>query len=193
MPPWRELGQPARTIGTAISGAVSAAQATDLADFEAATTALAELPTEQTGLVLGALVRLLLEDQHIDGIDEAGIRQLLARCYQAAIGWLPPASVAIEPLVAVLSSALGIHEPGVTYQEIAGPAATNGDRVDDEWRDPELGEAAPVRGRAPTGAEYAWHSPLLIADLLSTGHRPLGRYLDLAFGEIARAENMEMP
>ena len=52
---WRDQPGPARTIGVAVSGAVDAALYRDPTRFEATTTALAALPAEQTGLVLGAL------------------------------------------------------------------------------------------------------------------------------------------
>jgi hypothetical protein len=123
----------------------------------------------------------------------------------------------VTTLVAVLSSALGIHEPGVTYEDVMGPPVASGD----DWvGDPTgghvvggAGEARPDRGagghphpptgvpgsdeivpsQVPTAAAYAWHAPLLIVDLLATGRRRLDGYLDGAFAEIARAETMEMP
>src|SRR2546422_952004 len=55
------------------------------------------------------------------------------------------------------------------------------------------GSTGTVSTQVPTAAGYAWHAPLLIADLLAAGQRPLGGYLDAAFTEIARAETMEMP
>ena len=184
---WRDLGGPARAIGGAIGWAVQAAQGRDRVAFESAVIELAAQPVEATGLVLGALVRTLLEKQHTDGLDGADVRAVLTRCYAEAVTWLPGESVRVEPLLAVLSSALGIHEPGITYVEITGPAATT------EWADPELSGDRPVQQRAPTTVEYVRHAPLLIADLLWAGGQPLARYLDAAFTEIARSEAMEMP
>ena len=79
----------------------------------------------------------------------------------------------MQVLVAVLSSALGIHEPGVTYEEITGPI--DAPRPGDDWAgDPDVTSigAAPDGQRALSGPtadrrpQYAWHAPLLIADLL---------------------------
>ncbi|SDO97279.1 hypothetical protein SAMN04515671_2528 [Nakamurella panacisegetis] len=184
---WRELGGPARGIGTAVLLAVDAAQSADRPAFEAAVVELSAQPAEPTGLLLGALIRQLLEDQHVDGLDADDIRTVLSRSYAATTLWLPADTVRVEALLAVLSSALGIHEPGVTYQEVARPS------VAADWRDPDLPGDRPIVPRAPTAAEYGRHAPLLLADLLSTGGRPLVRYLDAAFAEIARAEAMELP
>ena len=184
---WRDLGGPARAIGAAIGWAVQAAQARDRAAYEAAVIELGAQPVEATGLVLGSLVRTLLEEQHRDGLDGDDIRAVLTRCYAESITWLPAESVQVEPLLAALSSALGIHEPGITYVEVTGPVTETG------WSDPELPGDRPVPQRAPTPTEYVRHAPLLLADLLPTGGRSLNGLLDLAFTEIARAEAMEMP
>src|SRR5664279_5555906 len=103
MPSWRELGGPALAIGRAAGGAIRSAQAWDRAAFEAAAAELAGQPTEQTGLVLGAVLRILLEEQHAGGLDGDDIREVLARCYRSAITWLPSSTVGVEPLVATLS------------------------------------------------------------------------------------------
>jgi hypothetical protein len=112
----------------------------------------------------------------------------LTRCYHAASAWT---SVDANVLLAVLASALGIHEPGVTYDDITAPPAAT-----DEWTSTPIGadsRPSEVVIKAPTTIEYARHAPILIADLLATGHRSLTYYLDAAFTEIARAETMEMP
>jgi hypothetical protein len=191
MAAWKELGGPARIIGTAIGQAVDAAGTHDRVAYESAVADLVALPAEQAGQVLGALVRLLLEDQHPDGMETDDIRLVLARCYRAAAGWLPLERLDVHTLAAALASALGIHEPGVTYEEITGPP------VADDWSSRPIGgqpvKEASTPSPVPTAAAYVWHAPLLIADLLAAGGRPLGRYLDTAFTEIARAETMELP
>jgi hypothetical protein len=177
---WKELGGPARTIGAAINRAVDTVGDRD--DFTKAAAELASLPA---GAILGALVRAMLEDQHPDGLDSDDIQAVLARCYQDAAGWLPLDQINVNVLLAVLASALGIHEPGVTYDEITAP-----DRAETEdwtWDPPA------IVLKAPSPAEYAWHAPILIADLRTAGRARLGAYLDAAFTEIARAETMEMP
>jgi len=81
----------------------------------------------------------------------------------------------------------------VTYAEITDPTSTlRRESHRDERQDPKTsGES--VRSEPPTSVEYAWHAPLLIADLLNAGGRRLTRYLDEAFGEIIRTETMELP
>jgi hypothetical protein len=180
---WKNLGGPARTLGTAISRAVD-----DVGDADAYKTSATELASMPAGLILGALVRSILEDQHPDGLDSDDIQAVLARCYRAADGWT---TVDANVLLAVLASALGIHEPGVTYDDITAPPTEA-----DEWTSVPIGASLPAAApvlKAPSAAEYAWHAPILIADLLANGRRSLTYYLDAAFTEIARAETMEMP
>jgi hypothetical protein len=181
---WKDLRGPARQLGNAIGRAVDAAAAGDRAEYEDATDALVSLPAEQTGILLGAVLRALLEDQHPDGLDSDDIQAVLGRCYRGAAGWLPPDRVRATVLVAALASALGIHEPGINEPAIPAPAIP-------EHGTPEHGtpDLAPV----PTAAEYARHAPLLVADLLAAGRRPLDRYLDAAFTELSRAQTMELP
>jgi hypothetical protein len=191
---WQELRGPPLRIGTAISRAVDVAGDRDREAYGSAAADLVSLPAEQVGQVLAALVRSLLEDQHPDGLDGDDIRTVLGRCYRGAAGWLPREQLDASTFVAVLASALGIHEPGVTYDEITG-RADGGDGTDDPWGGHAYGArpTGAVPTRAPTTTAYAWHAPLLIADLLAAGRRPLGGYLDAAFTDIARAETMEMP
>jgi len=213
MKSWRDLPGPAKAVGIGIVGVVDAALDRDPAAFEAAAGVLTALPAEQSGLLLGALVRQLLEDGHVDGLDEDDIRQVLSRCYQDAAGWLAPREIDVAVLVAVLSGALGIHEPGVTYREIIGPSGPGsaGSRTGtDGWVDPELtgasvgaavgaavgagsGPSAPVLDTVPSTGQYCWHAALLIADLLPAGRRSMPPHLDRAFHEIAGSEAMEMP
>lgn len=183
MASWRELPGPARAIGAAITHAVDAVG--DGPEYSERVADLVAMPTEATGIVLAAVVRSLLEVQHPDGLDADDMQLVIGRCVKAAAPWLP----AVDPyaVVAVLASALGVHEAGVTYDEIGEPLKPEGD----EWRDPDLDEA-PKR-KAPTPAVYAMHAPLLIADLLAESGQTLNRHLDGAFDEIVRAETMEMP
>jgi hypothetical protein len=197
MTEWNEVPGP-RAIGTAITRAVDAARAGDADAYETAVADVAAQPATATGAVLGALVRTLLEEQHPDGLDGDDIQAVLARCYGTTIGWLPPERIDIPTLVAVVAGALGIHEPGVTYEEITGPPGRT--RTGDDWAgDPEGGQVVgggtdePVPSRVPTAAGYARHAPLLLADLLAAGARRLGPYLDAVFAEIAREESMEFP
>ena len=85
-------------------------------------------------------------------------------------------------LLAVLASALGIHEPGVTYEALDLPR-------DDADRAPD--EAVPVT--PPTWPDYAWHAPLLVADLLPHAPATLDGYLQTTFDEYAREAREELP
>jgi hypothetical protein len=174
---WRDLGGPALAIGGAVTRTVEAAAARDRDGYEAASVELSALPAEQTGLLLAALVRALLEEGHPDGLDGDDIRAVLDGCVRGAAAWLGSDRVRPRTVVAVLASALGIHEGGLTYEEAARPSDPDG------W---PWEEEAP---KPPTPADFAWHAPLVVADLL--GGRPLRRHLDAAFTEIARAEAMD--
>ena len=178
MASWRDLGGPALAIGTVVTRAVDAAAARDREGYETASVELAALPAEQTGLLLAALVRALLEAGHPDGLDGDDIQAVLDGCVRGAAAWLPAGRVRPRTVVAVLASALGIHEAGLNYEESAKPPGA------DEW--PWEDEAL---AKPPSPAEFAWHAPLIVADLL--GGRPLRRHLDAAFTEIARAESMD--
>ena len=185
VPSWQTLPGPVRAIGTAVTRAVDAVGATDRVAYESAAAAVTALPTDATGLVLGAVNRALIEEQHPDGLDGDDIQVILARCHRNAAGWLGD-MVDVRVLVAVLASALGIHEAGLTYQEVNSPRTAT-----DEWPPPEITDrsvAAP-----PSPAEFAWHAPLVLSDLLAAGGRRLSPYLDSAFAEIARGEQMELP
>jgi hypothetical protein len=181
---WKDFGGAARALGTAITRAVDAVGEADV--YPKAAVELAALPA---GLILGGLIRSMLEDQHPDGLDSDDIEAVLVRCYRAAAGWT---SVDANVLLAVLASALGIHEPGVTYEDITAP-----DRSEDEWTSAPIGgtksetDAPPMK--APTTTEYAYHAPILIADLIAAGRRSLTYYLDAAFTETAREQTMEHP
>lgn len=180
-PSWQSLPQPARAIGAAVTRAVEAACASDRAGYQAAAAELVALPSHAVGLVTAAVTRALIEAQHPDGLDSDDIQVVLTRCYRAT-AWLDGA-VEARVLVAVVAGALGLHEPGLTYQELA-PVTT----TDIDWPF-EPSEAI----TAPSGAEFAWHVPLVIADLLGATGARLAPYLDAAFADIARAETMEMP
>jgi hypothetical protein len=177
---WRDSGGPALAIGTAVDAAVAAAASRDPDAYGSRAAELAALPAEQTGQVLAAIVRYLLEEQHPDGLDGDDVQAVLERCVRGAAAWLPVGRPRPRTVVAVLASALGIHEDGLTYDE-PGPRPGGEDGY----------EPDADREKAPTLAEFAWHAPLVVADLLAAGGRPLRPYLDAAFTEIARAETMD--
>ncbi len=107
--PWRQLPPPARSIAFAVDDAMSAAARRDRVDFDEATTRLAALDPQQVGLVLGAVVRALLEDLHPDGLAGDDIQAVLERCARGAAAWFP--AVDAHVLLVLLAGALGVHDP----------------------------------------------------------------------------------
>ncbi|BCB76624.1 hypothetical protein GCM10022251_51020 [Phytohabitans flavus] len=112
---WRHLPAPAQAIAVAASDAVAAAQARDRDGLEAAVGPLAA--AEGSGLVLGAVVRLLLEEAHPDGLAGDDVRRVIEDCVRAAAVWEP----AVDPhaLLVLLAGALGVHDQD---EEAQGPA-----------------------------------------------------------------------
>ncbi|MGS2612980.1 hypothetical protein ACVCAH_00365 [Micromonospora sp. LZ34] len=105
---WRHLPASAREIAVAAAEAVAAAQARDPEAYETSAARLAG--TERSGLVLGAVVRLLLEETHPDGLAGDDVRQVLERCVRSAAGWRPE----VDPhvMLVLLAGALGVYDPG---------------------------------------------------------------------------------
>ncbi|WP_238018410.1 hypothetical protein KZZ52_09170 [Dactylosporangium sp. AC04546] len=104
---WRHLPPPARAIATAAADAVEAARERDKEAFEAAVEQLGSLDPEQTGLVLGTVVRNRLEELHPDGLDGDDVRAALEGAVRAAIEWQ---EVDPQVMAVVLIGALGVHE-----------------------------------------------------------------------------------
>ena len=103
----------------AIDTAVKAAQAQDADGLHAATTDLSKLDAEQTGKVMGGVLRLLLERKHPDGLDGDDIRDLLQTCALGAARWLPETDP--HTMLVVLAGALGIHPD--EHDQVARPTA----------------------------------------------------------------------
>jgi hypothetical protein len=95
-----------RAIATAAADALTAAKAEDAVAFQHAAERLAALDREQVGLVLGAVVRSLLEEVHPGGLTGEDMHGVLARC-AADAAW----SAGLDPdvLLVLLAGALGIH------------------------------------------------------------------------------------
>lgn len=185
-PSWQSWPGPVRAIGAAVARSVDAAGGTDSEAYRDAAAAVASLPTAPTGLVLATVTRTLIEELHSDGLDADDVQLVLGRCYRGAHGLLGDA-VDVRVLIAVLAAALGIHEAGLTYLEV-GPIET----ATDDWP-PQADEGDMATGRPPTPAEFAWHAPLVIADLLAAGGRRIGPYLDTAFADLAAGAAMDTP
>jgi hypothetical protein len=165
----------AHALDTAVSG-------DDVATYDRAIARLATQPAG--GRVLGDVLRSMLEDIHPDGFSSDDITLVVGRCYRAAVAWLPPERVDVTVLLAALAGALGIHEPGITYEAFDLPRSNA-----DEWRDP--GDTVPVK--PPAWPDYAWHAPLLVADLLPLAPATLDGYLESVFAEYAREAREELP
>ena len=168
-----------RTVTEAVDTAVSG---DDAATYDSAIARLATQPIG--GRVLGDVLRSLLEDTHPDGLNSDDITLVIGRCYRAAAAWLPPERVDVTMLLAVLAGALAIHEPAITDE---GLDLARSDA--DECRDAD--GTVPVN--PPTWPDYAWHAPLLVADLLPFAPATLGSYLETAFAEYAREAREELP
>jgi hypothetical protein len=96
----------ARPVAVAITDAVTAAG--DAVVFEAATARLVSLDREQVRLLLGTVVRLLLEESHPGGVDGDALRDVLSRVVSASAEWFDA-----EPSVVayVLLGAVGATDP----------------------------------------------------------------------------------
>ncbi|WP_036373296.1 hypothetical protein [Micromonospora sp. ATCC 39149] len=104
---WRHLPAPAREIARAATDAVAAARARDPEAYDEAADRLAA--TDRSGLVLGAVVRLLLEETHPDGLDGDDVRQVLESCVRGAASW----QLDVDPhlVLVLLAGALGVYDP----------------------------------------------------------------------------------
>jgi hypothetical protein len=105
---WRHLPAPAREIASRATAAVAAARERDGAAYDEAVGGLGA--DERSGLVLGAVVRLLLEETHPDGLDGDDVRQVLERCVRAAAQWR--SDVDPHVVLVLLAGALGVYDPG---------------------------------------------------------------------------------
>jgi hypothetical protein len=194
VPSWQSWPAPVRAIGAAVLRAVDVAGGTDPQAYQDAATTVVGLPTGPTGLVLATVTRTLIEELHPDGLDADDVQLVLARCYRSAHGFLGDA-VDVRVLIAVLAAALGIHEAGLTYQ--AGLMHQDADPIEaatDDWPPaPRTDDGEAAMGRPPTPAEFTWHAPLVIADLLAASGRRIGPYLDAAFADLATGAAMDTP
>ena len=103
----RDLPTSARAIADAATAAVDAATRCDADTFEPAAVTLAA--AEGSGLVLGSVVRLLLEEQNPDGLGAEEVKAALVDC----VTWAQPWAADVDPhaLLVLLASALGVHDP----------------------------------------------------------------------------------
>lgn len=103
----RDLPPAARAVAARISAAVGAAGGTDAEELGDAAAGLEALDAAHVGVVLGAVIRMLLEEQHPDGVDGDDLRTVLDGCTGWALGWLPDTDP--EVLLVLVAGALGVH------------------------------------------------------------------------------------
>lgn len=156
----------ARAISIATTDAVTAAREQQVAAFEEATDRLAAAEPEQVRVVLGVVVRALLEDLHPDGLSGDDLLELIKSCVRRSFDWYP--AVDVQVLIVVLTGALGVHDPDTEPRPVSGL---------------EVARHAPL-----------FLAELLAASATrSTDPRGLAGYFIDAFLEIARSELNEMP
>ena len=159
-----DLPAPARRIGRATMEAVNAARAGDAPAYQEATAELAACEPEQVRLVLGVVVRDLLEQLNPDGLAGDDLMELIRSCARRAFGWYP--DIDVQALVVVLTGALGLHQ--------------------DEDDNPRRYTPLEVARHAPLFIVELLTQP-------QTELPPLAVYLRSAFEQIRTAELHEMP
>jgi hypothetical protein len=116
--PWHRMPAPARAIAAASTDAVEAARSADPVRYELAVERLAVLERERVSLILGAVVRSLLEDLHPAGLSGDDVQDALDRCARSAAAWFPAVDVSV--LVVLLTGALGVHQPDEEPRAVSG-------------------------------------------------------------------------
>jgi hypothetical protein len=160
---WRQLPPVPRAIANAAVETVTAARSDDPVAFQLASSRLAALDREQVGLVLGAVVRSLLEDLHPGGFSGDDIHDVLGRSVSRSATCFP--AVDANVLLVLLAGSLGIHPDDDDPRPVSAP---------------EMSTHAPLLiatllgGPGPSGRSFTAH-------------------LEAAFAEIARSETIEMP
>jgi hypothetical protein len=158
----------ARAISAATTDAVAATRSQDVVAFDEATDRLAAADPEQVRVVLGVVVRALLEDLHPDGVASDDLLELIKSCVRTSFGWYP--AVDVQVLIVVLTGSLGVHEP------------------DDE---PRKVTPLEVARHAPLFIAELLAAPGSAAR--TDDPRPLTAYFIDAFTEISQSELNEMP
>ena len=97
--------QGSAALSSALTGAVEAASAGDLAAYEMALARLRSLDPAQVGVVSGAVVRGLLEELHPGGLTGELVGAVLRRAAGSG-AWLPDLDPAV--LLVVVTGALGL-------------------------------------------------------------------------------------
>jgi hypothetical protein len=109
-PSRQQLPRAPRAIAAAVRDALAAAGSADRVAFQRAAERLTALDREQVGLVLGAVVRSLLEEMHPGGLTGEDMQDVLVRCAADSAAWFP--AVDADVLLILLAGSLGIHADG---------------------------------------------------------------------------------
>jgi len=117
----RDLPPAARAVAARVSVAVRAAASTDAGELRSAAAEVEALDAGHVSTVLGAVIRMLLEEQHPDGVDGDDLRAVLDGCTHWAHGWLPPTDP--EVLLVIVAGALGVHPEEADGISRPGPAS----------------------------------------------------------------------
>ena len=99
----------ARAMAETVDAAVTAARAGDPVAFGEATAGLAALDREQLAVLLGTVMRELLERSHPDGLDSDDAQHVLTSTARRAVAWYEPLDGAA--LLEALIGALGVTDP----------------------------------------------------------------------------------
>ncbi|GAB7189937.1 hypothetical protein NUM3379_06430 [Kineococcus sp. NUM-3379] len=167
-----------RALADAVGEAVRAAQDGDTGRHGEAAARLAQAEPEHVRLVLGAVVRALVEQLHPEGIDADDVREVVTDCLRGTAGWTPtPPEVDPFVLVVLVCGALGVHPDDPPPGAVAD--------------DGTAGEGSPPLHRAADPAAVAAAATVLVAHLLRRSGRRLPPLLAAAFTEIARAETQD--
>jgi len=99
----------ARAMAETVDAAVTAARAGDPVAFGEATAGLAALDREQLAILLGTVMRELLERSHPDGMDSDDAQHVLSSTARRSVAWYEPLDGAA--LLEALIGALGVTDP----------------------------------------------------------------------------------
>lgn len=105
--PLQDLPAAARAVAQSSLAALEAARAANAEAFSRATTDLAACEPERVRLVLGEVVRDLLERLHPDGLSAEDLQAAIRDCVRRSAGWYP--DIDVQALVVVITGALGMH------------------------------------------------------------------------------------
>jgi hypothetical protein len=96
-------------MALAVDAAVAAARSGDALAFADAAASLDRADPDQLAVVLGTVLRGLLEHSHPDGLGSDDAMHVLSSCAQSAAGWYEP----LDPntLLLALTGALGVTDP----------------------------------------------------------------------------------